>query len=750
MCKERLLFITLVVVLSSLLGAGKLFAQEESEGLREGDAVVIGHTIGYQGRAGCDIALEQVGGSEVVGLHTVWKATATAECGADPVYKFSLKRPGENTYTMARDYARRPTAETLESKLRNRWTWTPMVEGDYQVLVTVKPHYWSDEEERVEFESNAWNVPVPSAGLLDVPRTSQHNQVAIYTTADKPCSTLQVEFKLYGDDTDPWTRTNALPCGGGTSKSFFVAGLRAGHTYEMHWVDDAGNTGPQRLFGAGSPPANVAISETTHDSDADPILRGYTDGISDTSRSLHWNGFNRGAWSQNNLIGTPMVKTLDHVVVWYWHLNTQAPELTEPTPYRMERGILSVPARDSNSPSNTINAAFTVYREVELPGTPGWEVSAQALTWRSPFRVWGFHHDARKLGHANTLLVTYTARCKLPDDPSDPGDEPDDLGNLEATCPASGGNPNRTKLWLGDGLLLVSRNGDVLWAWNGFDHLSTARPPRYGTSYPICTPPLGGECPILAAEEYMHSNAIAVASGAPFCGSESSCLVLLSSRYQDLVSAIWFNDGSGNGAILWKLGDPADMGGDFTCKLADGFTDCPVTDPPSTEDLDPAPAQVGPWFSHQHAINIFDNGNLLLLDNGNKRCRDAQEDGNALLCQQSGIRSRGQEWQLTFTPLGEPDKAIRVHNFRLPKYSEGLGSAQKLPGENYVFDLGNVRNQAANQPRVSYVVEVGYSAGNPVRTYTYLGRKPIRDDNPNEGGQNYRAYRFGSLYEDSP
>ena len=111
----------------------------------------------------------------------MWKATATAECGADPVYKFSLKRPGENTYTMARDYARRPAAQTLEFKLRNRWTWTPMVEGDYQILVTVKPDYWSDEEERVEFESNAWNVPVPAAGLLDV--TAWHGNRVFNTFA---------------------------------------------------------------------------------------------------------------------------------------------------------------------------------------------------------------------------------------------------------------------------------------------------------------------------------------------------------------------------------------------------------------------------------------------------------------------------------------------------------------------------------------------------------------------------------------
>src|SRR5262249_36539122 len=152
-----------------------------------------------------------------------------------------------------------------------------------------------------------------------------------------------------------------------------------------------------------------------------------------TSMGFHWDLYNRPTWNADKLIGTPVFKTIDEQPVWYWHLQTAAPELTDPIVPRKTDLEFSAYARDQNSPPGSSNASLTVYRELDLAGLPLWETSLRALDQRTNVGQFGFHHDALRIvgrhHDARRLLITYTARCKhpnvSPNAPDDPGDDPD-------------------------------------------------------------------------------------------------------------------------------------------------------------------------------------------------------------------------------------------------------------------------------------------------------------------------------------
>ena len=133
-----------------------------------------------------------------------------------------------------------------------------------------------------------------------------------------------------------------------------------------------------------------------------------------------------------------------------------------------------------------------------------------------------------------------------------------------------------------------------------------------------------------------------------------------SARHLDWLIKIAYNNGEGNGDIVWRLGKD----GDFEI----------ISNDPS------------PWFSHQHdAIFVPGDGlTLAVFDNGNVR---QVADPNA--------HSRGQVFR-----LDEQNRvATLVLNADLGAFSFALGSAQKLSNGNYHFDVGFVQGAASNTGR---------------------------------------------------
>ena len=233
-----------------------------------------------------------------------------------------------------------------------------------------------------------------------------------------------------------------------------------------------------------------------------------------------------------------------------------------------------------------------------------------------------------------------------------------------------GGTPTR---YAGDMLMVLDEDLQLTWTWNAFDHLDVTRGPVLGE---LC---VGGPCPLPGAVDWLHENAV---SWSPADGN-----LIVSVRHQDWVIKIDYAHGHGDGHIIWRLGQD----GDFAVISSD----------PS------------PWFSHQHYVHYLDRSTLMLFDNGNTR---RAADPNA--------HSRGQVWKL--------DEAARtatlVFNVDLGNYSAELGTAERMPNGNDVFNSGSQQGGLFAQS-----IEVL-----PDGSATYIQEVPTRD---------YRSFRMSSLYQ---
>ncbi len=245
--------------------------------------------------------------------------------------------------------------------------------------------------------------------------------------------------------------------------------------------------------------------------------------------------------------------------------------------------------------------------------------------------VTSLHHEARRLANGNILV----------------------LGSLERMTPGVQGGADV----LGDAVIVLNPNLQVVWTWNAFDHLDVNRAAILGET---CTN-LAPGCPPIhlasIANDWMHSNAADV-------GSDGN--IIMSIRHQDWVIKIDYRNGAGTGAVLWRLG----AGGDFTMNSSD-----------------PAP-----WFSHQHDTHweLGSTQYLSLFDNGNTR-----HFWNAT------AHSRGQLLNIDETH----HTVSQVLNLDLGIYSPAVGSAQLLMDGNVIaahYEAGDINGTPLSQSITFY------------------------------------------------
>jgi hypothetical protein len=231
--------------------------------------------------------------------------------------------------------------------------------------------------------------------------------------------------------------------------------------------------------------------------------------------------------------------------------------------------------------------------------------------------ITGFHHESLRLPNGNTVILCYNER--IMNDVQGPG--PVDI--------------------LGDAIVVLNPNLQVVWFWNAFDHLDVRRKAILDEK---CVGGQGG-CPpriTLAnvANDWLHSNAISYTPDGHF---------LMSIRHQDWVIKINYANGTGAGNVIWRLG----KGGDFSIDSTDPY----------------------PWFSHQHDAEYELDGTqiLSLYDNANVR-----------RLQFPTANSRGQVYR-----IDEANRRVsHVLNADLGAYCAAVGSAQRLQNGNYHFTNG--------------------------------------------------------------
>jgi arylsulfate sulfotransferase len=460
-------------------------------------------------------------------------------------------------------------------------------EGIYTVELSVRN---LDTGETVDTASD---YRFESRAMAGQPVVSATSHPLVYLYSAPPCPAgdrMRIQFTAAGG-TGQSTMWKA--CNGSTSMNFYLAGLRGQTSYSATHVLESGvTTQPVLSFSTEEP--QTRVSEQT-------VLVG-------TRGNPNYPFLLQGSLN-SPIIATDTAGNL----VWYYPYDLS--QLT-----RVEEGGLFW---GINQPPST-DKATQIVRQWDLTGrtvreTNSARISEQVVAMGGP-EVGGVHHEAIRLPDGNIAVLAGIEQIMT--DVQGPG----------------------TYNVLGDMIIVLDDDMQVIWFWNAFDHLDVRRKAILGQS---CA---AGGCPTLFltadANDWTHGNSITYTPDGN---------LLLSMRHQDWVIKIHYANATGSGDILWRLGKD----GDFRFISNDPW----------------------PWFSHQHdaEFDTDDYSVLSIFDNGNTRF-DFDKSAH----------SRGQ-----LIRLDESHRtATLLLNADLGAYAFALGSAQPLEGGTYHFDVGWVLENA--------------------------------------------------------
>jgi len=303
----------------------------------------------------------------------------------------------------------------------------------------------------------------------------------------------------------------------------------------------------------------------------------------------------------------------------------------------------------------------SIIQEIDLAGQVYWQMThtqlnaalASATCAGCNVTVIGTHHDFAILPNGHLIV----------------------LASVQQTISGT--------LVTGDVLIDLDQNHNPAWLWNSFDHLDVTRHPM---SFP----------------DWLHSNAIVY--------SADDKALMLSMRHQAWIIKINYNDGAGDGSVLWRLG----YQGDFN--LLPGTTNAT-----SPED----------WFNAQHDANIISTTtagtlDVTMFDNGNQRVLDS----SGTLC---GPTTTPCDSRVPVIHLDENAKTADITwvDKLAPVFSFFGGSARLLNNGNIEFD-----ECAPTQPNQSAAIFEVTKTTPPTTVWSMQIT----------GQYAYRVTRMGSLY----
>lgn len=379
--------------------------------------------------------------------------------------------------------------------------------------------------------------------------TTDNVQVALYSITSPFPGTVMVNFgkdATYGLST--WSQPSV---GDGTATNIFVAGMLQNTTYQMQasitFANGVTVTDTNHSFATGSLPAALipqTVVTTTAGQSPQP-------GIELVNTCCY--GYMLRIYA-TDLAGN---------IVWAYQPKDTAPGATSIfAPKLLPNGdILFIISPDSTTPLGAPVNASTLYtaREINLAGDTVKEISLADLNTRlaaapasctecSGITLLTYHHDITPLPNGHWLILANVLKS---------------VTLTGQTTPTS---------VLGDVIVDLDENLNPVWAWNEFNHLDVNRQP-------------------MGFPDWTHTNAIVYS---PTDGD-----FIVSIRHQNWVIKVNYDNGQGDGSIVWKLGE----GGDFTLKNG-------------TDPTDWFYAQHGPQFTTSNSSGTF---GLTLMDNGNDR-----------------------------------------------------------------------------------------------------------------------------------
>ena len=620
--------------------------------------------------------------SQVIGATITWTVTASDTNPGPLTFKFAVAPPGR-PFRLVKDF-------NVGAYNAGVWTappfvWTPAgIEGEYQVLVTIKD-FTSGE---TASKASKFIVNPLVTGTAPVVVSTANPLVALFS-APSCAAGSQMRVQFHQQAQTSGFSTNWVACHPPNTMTFEIAGMYPTSTYKMYsQTSTAGKitNGPARSFTTGVLPTNIPFPVFTNlvapgpqTDTADPII-------------LH---------NPVTVFGTnyPDVATdLYGQILWYYYPDdtTNFNELARPLPggylLTIEDGVAWDPAARYYQYLRQVDLAGNIVRETNT-GVIQQELLAAGAIDGGPCSAipkpapigsactGAVHHDAiQTLAHGYTAVIATIEKIFPPGTQGDISGLPVDI--------------------VGDMLIVLDTNWQVVWYWDSFDYLDVNRAAPLGET---CTDDPHTGCPPMlllgpgiapAAHDWLHANSL-------YYWPQSKDLVL-SLRNQDWVIKIDYQGGAGTKNILWRMG----RYGDFTF---------------NNTNNDP-----WPWFSHQHEVGIENNGAgpMSIFDNGNSRISGL---GNPA-CEPSDCDSRGMaltvdEANLQVTPVISVDLGV---------YTLAQGSAQLLADGNYFFMAGFVYVSLID----SYSIEILPTPGTLTGTQVlYL-----------QGPEHYRAWQMPNLY----
>ena len=554
-----------------------------------------------------------VASPQMLGTPVTWTARVlNAVAGHTYDYQFSVTYNGQTQ--IVSDFA-----------LPTNFTWVPhTVEGAYTFNVVVRDitatPYILFAPVSVSFTLMPWVTTPLATGAVN---PTSHPLIALFS--GPPCGAghqMLVRFlpaSPTGSQNPNSMTTSLVPCSK-NSANFYVGGMYPTTAYLMHWEEYAGttlvNTGSNLPFTTGALPAipnsyQVNVPAESYDATYPVVLF-------------------------ESITGTTTATDLLGNVIWYFPNNQ--------TIARIEPGGLLYGFSSPYAAIYDLAGNLVARTNIEI-------LNEQLAAKGYPTMVQFNTHEFRNLPDGNMAVLA---------------------SRYVVSTSAQGGTPTNPVNIVGDMVLVLDHNLQLVWAWDSFAHEDIN---RAATDGDFCS---GAGCSTAVGPDWLHTNALqGTADGN----------IILSQRSQDWVIKINYAKGKGDGSVIWHMG----AGDDFT--IANPLSgSCSV----STIPGDP---NVIPWFTHQHDAHFdyedYASGDgymiMTVFDDGNTRhdmCPGTQNSRGMVLLVDESAR---QIYVETVADLGG--------------YSLALGSAQLLTppnGNTYAsFDSGYL--DGATETQVSEV-----------------------------------------------